>query len=302
MARFTAIETGLVVIALLSIPPLALSSPPAGETAGPPQTSKNPLLTQGWQEMRYANHPKAQKAFEEALARTTDREEQAEATFGLALLWQSRPSGTDLPRAVRLYEQVAEEFGDTKSAPWALLALARNDDLPEYEKARQVESARTRYRRILKTWPDHPAADEAAYRLAQTYLEKVGEATSEDQGVAILKEWLARRPDNVMAAVMHWHLGGLYKLRRQYRLTLDHWAAADKAGIPGTEVRAMLCLSAGYIAEHKLKDYRLAITWYEKITKEIVRDDRYYVAKMWADDCRKKAAAATGPAAGGEAR
>ena len=256
------------------------------------------LLDEGWQEMHFANWPKAQDLLEQARDKASRPANRAEALYALGNLWQIRQPGADAPLARRLYERIVGEFAETMVAPWAHLALARLADNPEYESDRDVELARKPYTEILRLYPDHPTADEAALRLAMTYLEKIGDAASEDTGKAILEKHLAARPKNYLAAPMHMQLGGLEQRRERYREAVAHWTAADEAGIPSLGDRANLYFLLGRVAENRLKDYPLAARWNEKLVTDVGRDNPYFVAKMAAERCRKRAAEAAAAAPG----
>ena len=269
---------------------------PADPQHGPARPAANPLLAEGWQEMRYANYPKALKAFERALAEAKSDEDRAEAVFGLALHWQSKPTGADLPRALSLYERVLGEFPDTRAAPWATLALARAADLPPTEENRRVDEARERYRAVLSKWPDSLAADEAAIRLAQTYMTEIADPAAVDRGAKILEDRLAARPRNDLAAPMHLLLGGYRQGLEQFREAIRHWIAADEAGIPGLSDRANVYYAIGCNAERRLKDYALAAKWYQKLVTDTPRDAKYYIAKLAAERCRKAVQGAAAPA------
>jgi tetratricopeptide (TPR) repeat protein len=248
------------------------------------------LLDSGWQELRYANWPKAREILQQARDTCPRREDKAEAIFALANLWQVRQPGTDATLAQALYEQVVRDYADTPAAPWAHLTLARLADTPEYEKNRQVDRARGLYEIILKVYPEHPVADEAALRLAMTYLEKVGDRPAEDRGVYLLEKHLAARPTNYLASVMHYLLGDLAQRRLDWRRAVEQWIAADaKGGVTNLAERAALYNRIAHAAEHHLKDYALAAKWWERIVTDIQRDNRYYIAKLSAERCRKLA-------------
>jgi outer membrane protein assembly factor BamD (BamD/ComL family) len=249
------------------------------------------ILDAGWQELRFANWPKAQEIFEEARGKAAKREHQAEAMFGLANLWQIRQPGGDQERARRLYEQIVGEFADTPAAPWAHLGLARLADTPEYEKQRNVELARKLYGEMIRAYPDHPATDEATLRLGMTYTENVGDRQAEDTGTAVLERRLAERPTNYLASAMHIVVGDVAQRRGNFRKAVNNWIAADsKGGVTNTPDRAILYFKIAHTAEHDLKAYALAAVWYERIVTDVKRDNRYYVSKLGAERCRRLAA------------
>lgn len=275
--------------------------PSAGAAAAqPPGDPHRALLDSGWQELRYANWPKARDLLEQAIAESPKTEIKAEAMYALATLWQIRQPGGSYAEAERLYARVAREFPDTPAAPWALLALARLADMPEYERDRNVDLARQLYREVLQRYADHVVADEATLRLAMTYLEKIGDTASEDIGAAMLARCIAEKPKNYLVYAMHLVLGDLAQRRQEYPRAVGHWIAADP-GIIGASDRAALYYKIGYTAEHNLKDYALAGHWYDRIVTDVKRENRYYIAKVAAERCRGLAAQAgqAAPAAPG---
>lgn len=257
----------------------------------PPSPSRQ-VLDEGWGALRRANYPLAEEKFEQVSQETSEKSLLAEALYGLALTYQVRRPGGDAQVSAALFERLLKDFGDTSAAPYATLSLARLADLPENEKDRteeKIEKARELYRSVLEKWPDHLAADEAALRLGQTYLENVGETAAEDKGEAVLQARLKARPENALAAPMHLLLGNFYYRREAYSRAVKHWIAADGAGIPGLTDKATVYFHIGSVAEHRLKDYRLAAKWYMKIVTDVERDNKYYVALQSAKRCRRLA-------------
>ena len=287
--RAPAAETAEKPSASPAVPAPKPGPQPPAPAASPAANPHRAVLDDAWQQMCYANWPKAQELFEKAKSRAADRETEAEALFGLANLWQLREPGSDVSLARTLYGHVVKEFAGTAVAPWALLVLARLADTPEHEKERDVALARQTYEEILAAYPGHYVADEAVLRLGFTYLEKIGDTASEDQGAEMLEKYLAARPQNTLASPQHVILGDFYARRDAYAKAVDHWIAADKAWIPLAE-RGGLYYRIAAAAEHHLKDYLLAAKWYERITTDAGRDNRYYVAKLAAERCRKLAA------------
>jgi TolA-binding protein len=262
------------------------------------------LLAAGWNELDLVNYPKAQRTFEQVLRSIPTPAQKAEAMFALAHLWQYRQPGADLGKAKRLYEDVVGELGEAPAAPLALMALARMADAPEYEKDRNRKRARELYREIIDRYRGHFLAEEAVLRLAMTYLEELGNVQVENVGVKLLRDFLARKPESSLAPVMHWELGNLYFNRREYRQAVREWIAADALDAKAPEGRAMstvaragLYFQIAKVNEKHLKDYATAAKWYEKIVTDVRRENRYYVAKVSAERCRKLAAQAPAKAA-----
>ena len=297
---------GLLALAglLLAAPVLAQNGPAEAPPAAAPEPTppKDPYLealNEGWEQFRFADFGKSARAFERALQ--SDKPEiRAEATYGLGYLWQYRPVDADPERAMGLYREVLSNYAATGSAPWAMLAIARGYDLPRLESQRNVSAARDQYLEIMKLYPQHMVASEAALRLACTYLEKFGDAKAQQEGIAILNSWIEQHPDNFLAP-------GMYLLIGKTHVANDRWAEAvaayrkaeeldhersqvvDAAGKPAADPNrrtlspnklSEMYYQAARISEEKLKDDQMALYWYRKIVAELSRDNKIYFARQ----------------------
>jgi tetratricopeptide (TPR) repeat protein len=247
------------------------------------------MLDQGWSELRYANWPKAQEVLEAVQKKADNRQVKSEAMFALAVLWQIRQPSGNVEKAKILLKQIISEYADTSAAPWAYLAIARIADTPEYEKDRDLKEARRLYEETIRLFPNHPASDEAVLRLGFTYLEKIGDDASQNQGADILEKWIAAHPKSYLAPAMLILLGDRYERKADWRRAVDWWTRADEAGVPGLADRATLYYKLGQVCEKRLKDYPLAVKWYEKLVYDIKRDGKFFVSKLAAERCRKLA-------------
>lgn len=275
---------------------------PGVPATGPAEKSQARVhLDAGWKLIGYINWPKALDELRAAADKATDPDDKAEALFALAYLWQYRRPDDDVDKARGYYQKIADELPKTRPAPLAVMALARLADAPSSEKDRQRDRARGLYRRILADYAHHLAADEAALRLALTYLEEVGQKASEDEGAKLLEEFLAAHPDSYLRAVMRKVLGDLAHERGQYRQAVEQWIAAAEVGVPARNEQAIIYFQIARTAEKHLKDYALAAGWYERLVEEVKGINLYYVAKMSGQRCRKLAGgrSATQPASGG---
>jgi len=247
------------------------------------------MLNEGWQELHFANWPKAQEVLEAVRKKADKGEIKSEAMFALAGLWQIRQPGGNVQEAKLLLSEIIGEYADAPVAPWAYLALGRIADTPEYERDRDIKEARRLYEETIKLFPGHPATDEAALRLGLTYLEKVDDQPSQDQGAEILEKYIAARPKNYLAPAMLILLGNCCEREAEWRRAVEWWTRADEAGIPGLADRATLYYKLGQVCEIRLKDYPLAVKWYEKLVYDIKRDGKFFVSKLAAERCRKLA-------------
>ena len=274
------------------------------------------LLERGWKQLDLVNYPAAEESFRKVRDGQPSRSQRAEALFALGHLWQYRRPGADIDKAVEHYRQVAGEFQDTPSSAMALMALACLADIPEYEKDRNVGEARRLYRRIIQEKAGSLAVHEAVLRLAMTYLEE-GTDPNQSRGIRMITDHLMAHPDNVLAVAMHNQAATAYQARGEIARAVEQYVAADAADERAAEAeltdaerklplkrrldqlaqnrvmdagsRASLYFRIARLAEQKLKDYPLAVKWYARIVYEIVRDNKFYAAKLSAERCRELA-------------
>ncbi len=253
-------------------------------TAPPPGREK---LNEGWQAIRFADFLSARRLMKSAIDKG-DRTIQAEATYALGYINQYDPAQTDADEAADLYTKVVNTYPKSPSAPWAHLALARMADLPPLESDRDVDQARKIYRQVISRYPKHMVADEAILRLAYTYMERIDQEQAWRQGIELLEDWLADRPDNFLAPAMHMGIAQPLMTARKWDQAIEALVQADQAdargeNIYGTRtlsqtVRSNLYWQIGRIAEEHLDKPQLARKYYLKIVNEIGRDSKAYVA------------------------
>lgn len=275
----------------------AESSPPTTQPAGGVKEDPNRAkLSRGWDLIRVANWVPALDILEQVAKDASDRQIRAQATYAVGYIWQHRGAGADRDKAAVHYRRITGEFSDTKMTPWAALALARMAAVPKQEPKKEQgrrklrEDARKTYREIIKTYRGHMVADESTVWLATTYLTQMEDDKATKAGAGVLLDYLKIRPDNYLAATMHYLLAKYYQDRAEYREAIEHLIASDAAGLPSEKTRAAVYFRVARIAERKLKDYALAAKWYHRIVTHARRDERFYVAKLAAERCRKLAA------------
>jgi len=325
-------------VALICVSAFCSAAQPVGKQAGgKPPVASDPagkLLAEGWRQLELVNYPAAEEAFNRIRKGKARPAQRAEATFGLGHLYQYRRPGADVGRAAELYREVAGKYKDTPSSALALMALACLADTPEHEKDRRRDEARSLYRQIIEQKPDSFVVHEAVLRLAMTYVEEHSDPNMA-RGMRMLAEHLQSRPDNFLATAMHNQLAVAYVARDDIPKAVKHFQASDAADeraavaeltdeqrtlplkrrlnrisqnrIMDAGTRASLYYRIGRLAEVRLRDYPLAVKWYERVVYEAARDNRFYPSKRGAERCRKLAAQAgkavpRHPLAGGEAR
>ncbi|NLF32516.1 MAG: tetratricopeptide repeat protein [Planctomycetes bacterium] len=262
----------------------------------------NPL-DGAWEAVQIANWGEAVEIFESHDADVAESEVRAEALFALGHIWQHRRPGEDMRKAVAYYRRVVDEFPTSKAAPWAELTLARIIDLPDNEprtaeeRNRLLADTRGRYRRIMEAYEGHLVAHEAALRLGVSYLAQAGDAEAERTGAEILIAYLGGHADNYLAANMHILVGDWHERNGRWREAVDSFAAAYDAGLPSMFHQAKTCFRIAQIAEYRLGDDARAVKWYKRLLDEAPRDNRHYLARLGAERCGARLAAAREEAA-----
>jgi TolA-binding protein len=257
-----------------------------------PPGGPDAVLEAGWGAVRLADWRRAEVFFEHLLNNPDANDAvKSQASYGLGYTWQFRKPGEDIDKAMARYRQCVQDFPATTMTPLAMMALARQADVPTDVKNRDVATARKWYKRIVDEHPDHFIAREATLWLALTYMENKNDPALVDSGIAMLKEDLAQDPNHFCAATMHHIIGGVHSQRavdaedqetrkREFALAVDQFAAAEKAGLQLQNDRGTMCHRAGRICEYALEDYPRAIKWYGKLVHEIKRHQRFYVSKL----------------------
>jgi len=253
-------------------------------------------LEAAWGAIQMADWKTAAGLLTAAERRASDDEVHAEVLFALAHVRHHGRPGNDLAEARSLYTRVADEYPDTKAAPWAKLTLGRIVDTPEFEPKTERELQRNRaeaqrlYQRVLTDHPGHLAAHEAALRLGVTYLGQRGDDEAERVGAEILIAYLAEHPDNYLAAQMNILVGEWRQRNGREREAVQSFIAAYRAGLPSMQHRATTCFRIAQIAEFRLGDDALAAEWYQRLQDEAPADGRYYASRVGAERCRGRLA------------
>ena len=186
--------------------------------------------------------------------------------------------------------QIAITLGFLAATSTAGIMLMYHTDLAPTNQVKSdasADQADERYRKIIDKYPGHFVTDESTLFLALNSLVHIGNVESQKAGSDILIAYLADRPDNTVAATMHSLLAGYFERSGQYHKMIEHLIAADKAGLPGIEPKSRTYWQIADVAEKKLKDYKLAASWYQRIVDDIGdTSGDYYVAKIAVQRCK----------------
>ncbi len=251
---------------------------------GPPADA----LEEGWELIRVANFEDAERYLRRALE-AEEPETLAEACYAMGHLWQYRIMDEDLAQARQYYQRVVDEFPTSRTAAWAMLALARMESLPKTEKDQDIDQARQMYQQIIEDYPGQIPAHEAAYRYAHTFLEQAQDLEAQQEGIDYLLDYIQKYPETYLAAVMFYDIAGVYTFQKQWTKAVDFYIRADEKDQQFEQRfgdrtlsfnrRSVMYFQIAQIAEHELKNYDLAIKWYRRIVNDLDRDNRQYWAR-----------------------
>ncbi|MFP4055003.1 MAG: tetratricopeptide repeat protein [Phycisphaerae bacterium] len=243
---------------------------------GPPEI----VLEAAWDAVKLANWARAEACFDHVLSASDANDvHKSRSAYGLGYVWQFRKPDNDLDTAMDYYRQCVQNYPPSDMTPLAMMSLARQADLPPREKDRNAEEARQWYRRIIDEFPRSVTADEATMWLANGFLRN-DDPNDLARGAEILTSYLDRRPDNFCASTMHFLLAKMHQQREEWAKAIEHYTAADEAGIAIRTERAGMCFQAAQVCEQRLNDKKDAVRWFRIIVDEVARTNKFYVAKL----------------------
>ncbi len=257
------------------------------------------LLEEGWRAYSAGDFDFAESSFRSAVRSEAATERQLfSAHLGLATTCHLGTS-PDLQTARQHYEWLQQS-----DAPAArrlgLLGLAQIE-----LQQQQNDAARKRLDTIREEFSDTAEADEATLHLAQSYFEppanesmpggyELADAESVETGLQLLIDWLGRRPENRLAAVMHQTVADKLIERQDYRVAVEHLRAALARGIVSARTRSSILWQIARIAEYELGDLALAEDYYERFVAVSRRHVLYYRATQSLQRVRRLRAEVAG--------
>ncbi len=192
------------------------------------------------------------------------------------------PTQILLDEATALFDQVANDCPDKALAGQALINLGRIAELRDYPGDNiDLVKAREYYDAVIAKYPDQELADQAAIWKAGTYILVVGDKESKLQGVKLLEDWLARRPDNAYASPMWTYLGETYELDlKDNHRALDCFVKADAIGLPAESQVSSYYWRMALLAESLPTGLDTSITYYQKIIQITPTSGRAFEAQL----------------------
>jgi hypothetical protein len=236
-----------------------------------------------WSEVGFMNFAEAGKLFEvlrrEAAPGT---ESQREATLGLAVcLHHGQPDvEAEKLRAGRLYDELIDAREPHRFRPQAMLYRARlADQIDFYGDKPDPVSAEKLYLRVMREYPQHRLANEAALYLAQLRIYG-GDQKTARRGVEELRAWVEAHPGNPCEC-LHW-----LEVAGAWNFPFDDPAKAifalqraEKAGLPRMMKRDNFYWRVACTAR-KAGRKALAARYFRRIIVEQPRSAYCYVAQL----------------------
>jgi len=261
------------------------------------------LLDQAWLSFSSGDFDYSEARFRQVLAdRVLADEQRHSALLGLATVYHLR-STPDLPKALEKYRELTALGTDEARRDGLLgmglvgLSLATSESKGAEKLAGFVRDARESLAAVMASFPDTIQADEAALHLGQSYtipyttvengVFAVPNAATVERGRKVLADWLARRPDNPLAASMHMTLGSIYIGRGDLAKASEHLIRCEELGIQAPRTREAVLLQIARIADHELKDYARAEKYYAIFVRDFRRSLYYYRATLDLGRVRK---------------
>lgn len=192
------------------------------------------------------------------------------------------PTYTMINEASGLYSKIVEECKDKQLVGRSLINLGRIAELRDYAGDEiNLDEARKYYQKVVDANPDSELADEATLWIAGTYIQVVNDNPGALKGVAMLEQWLAKRPGNVYASPMWTYLGTTYEMTLNEPVkALACFIKADEIGLPAESQISSYYWRMALLAEKVPNALDTAVTYYQKIIKITPTSGRAFEAKL----------------------
>lgn len=253
-------------------------------------------LAEGWRQYSAGGFEGAIAAFKQATkASPPNSEQQLQALYGEATVWDLRRPGEDPARAAEMYRKVIAAGPQSDFAGWSLLALARMQELVPVGQEPQREAARAGYQRVIDSYPAQLAAEEA---FIYQQVDRLRSFDSADARTALpaLEGWVAAHPQARFAAAAHQLLAECHRMLGQP----DERVAEEIAALELREATARALwkkkngnldhfvdpTTAGAVfkiarlAEFEAGDFALARQYYRRFLDENPTEKRSFMARQ----------------------
>jgi hypothetical protein len=240
-------------------------------------------VRRAWTEVGFMNFGKAGDLFE-ALRREArpGTESRREATLGLAVcLHHGQPDvEAEKLRAGRLYDGLIEVPGSHRFKPQAMLYRARlADQVDFYGDEPDAAAAEKLYLRLMREYPRHRLAHEAALYLGQLRIYSGDDGTAR-RGVKELRAWVEAHPGNPCESLQWMEVSGawVYPLDDPAE-AIAALQRAEKAGLPKMMKRDNFYWRVACLARRAGRK-ATAMSYFRRIIEEQPRSAYCYVAQL----------------------
>ncbi len=273
---------GLALVALLVVVTAIPSCTPSTESDT--ENGADELLAAAVAEAKLFGFRKAHGLAEKAMAQAevgSDRWQWALYLSGLCAHQASPPTRALIARADERYRLLLETSPQSRYAPRATMNLGRIAELIDtYGDDPDLPAARRWYTRVIEQWPAAPIAGEATFRLAATFLHTF-EEDDITTGIALLENWLAEHPDDVLASGMWQLLGDVYFYpRAEPARSLACYQRADDLGLLEKGREGPIYWRMATLADRLLDDRARAVTYYTRVIERTPAGGKAYEAQL----------------------
>lgn len=212
--------------------------------------------------------------------------EYRQATYWLGVVCYCRRPGEDRARAKALFQDVITSAPTSDEAAWSLLGIARAQQLVPVGDPVDWPAVRNAYQRVIDTFPNHLAADEAFIDLQTSYVLSLDPADAHHAATELTR-FLAQHPKSKFVSSAWELLAGCHQTLDEPRQRLD-------CEIKALETREIdpsnptMNASGSYwtiatIAQYDVGDFVTATKYYRLFVKEFPNDQRTFAAMQALD-------------------
>lgn len=233
-------------------------------------------LNSYWESMRLGRWHEAETALDSI--KSSGPDEQSRVLYAQGALCEYRRPNGDPEKAKAKYREILARMPASPEAPWALLALARMNDLGVLQS--DPKAAVEGYRQVMEDYPSSDAAHEAAIHLPLALWEAQGKDGARE-GVSILAKWLADHPHPGYAGIAELELGKLHRYPLEnHQEAVSHLRKALAAGLQSEPLRSSTIWTIAALSEHSLGNPEEATEYYTRFLQEFPRHSLSFRAKQ----------------------
>lgn len=274
MNRFNQ-SLGMVYVAaiLLSAPGCARREVPDAATR----------IGQAWQDFRLSEYASAVELFGAVVAdASAGQAARQEALYGMAEIWRTRLSGTDVAKAKTLYEQAIGVCPTNDIAAWSSLAMARMVHVGKGDEPAGADVIAA-YEDVVRRFPDHPAGEEACLHIhsVRLCLRTSNEVLA---AKADIERFLDERPGSPfrslafsLKAYTHEFLG---QQEERMRALIQSLECAERDPLSPWSDFSVKYWVIATVAEFDVGDFDVARKYYKRLIEEQPTDVRVFMAKQ----------------------